>query len=951
MSLFTKSAYEGGMSSVSRRQRRGDAWTTTRTVETALWILSAILFLLILLFCPDQAFGQAPNAVTVSFGPVISPYTTISANAPYRVCLASALGVPCSTAGVTIYSDINLTHVQSNPTFANSQGIVNFFTTSGFYQIQLNPVPGQLYTYYAFPSGGGSGGGLTIQTNSVNNFSQSLLNFVNGTGIFPTNPSGGIEQINCNTTAASGSIGCSFIPLFGSGSPTATCSAGNVSQEYYDLTPANSNPQIWICKQTATSYAWQELPNFSFPYPGAGVPLSSGASWLTSYQVQGTDSKLLSSGAVSSSVGSLLCVDAQGGATTGGCAIPPSVTFEHNGSATGINQMIWNANDTFPAAPAGNVNVTWQHDLATGSWSGYVPTGGGGTGCDIIGIGDTDVLSVHPSGTCYGSSHFTWDDATGNENLILGDFTSTTNAIESYQIGPNNNINNAAQDLDLFVFGYSNSMADTTGLAGAISQATLIGDANTIRASGTNAAAVQDVGAFGTQNTITASGANSIFGTYIMGVSNRVENSLSNVDDVEIVGNNNDVNGAPSTVQIFGHLNQAINVSFDNPLDVNQTIVGGQNLAMNTGGGSYSDYFETFGHENYLHDCWDCIAIGAGVEVATNNMMGIGESRVPELRFTNANVQRTPLQMALPAPINTAEGLTNLGIPAAATTTCSVAFTGGTGSGGTGQIYVSGSIGGIDHYQIQITNGGSYSVAPTGATLTGTSCPASITVHATLLSVQACSSSLEGSFASIKDSTTNALGTTITGGGTNHVFGYCDGTNWIVAAAAGSGGGGGVGPGTTGYLPEFLTATTIGNSPLDDSVTTASTITSTKAFAVAVTGGQGGTVDLTEGTAASATAGHDVLYADSTAHCIEYSANGGAFSCLGTGSGPGTYFTEAITCSGTSCTLTHSPSTFLNLARNGLVQRYTNDFTVSGTTLTLVVAAGTGDVFYAQYYY
>lgn len=349
----------------------------SRKAETGLWILTALLFLLILLFCPDRSFGQAPNAVAVSFGPVISPYTTISANAPYRVCLATATGIPCSTAGVTLYSDINLTQVLQNPAFANSQGIVNFFTTSGAYQIQLNPVPGQTYTYYSFPLGGSGPppGGVTIQTNSVNNLSQSLLNFVNGTGILPTNPSGGIEQLNCNTTAASGSIGCSLIPLFGTGSPTATCAASNVSQEYYDLTPANANPQIWICKQTTSGsgYAWQQLPNFTFPYPGAGVPLSTGSAWSTSYQVQGTDAKLLSSGTVTSSVGSLFCTDAQGGATTAGCAIPPSLTIQHNDSSTGINQTNLDFNDTNPAAGLGFVNVTFLTD-STGRLSGEVPT-------------------------------------------------------------------------------------------------------------------------------------------------------------------------------------------------------------------------------------------------------------------------------------------------------------------------------------------------------------------------------------------------------------------------------------------------------------------------------------------------------------------------------------------------------------------------------------------------
>jgi hypothetical protein len=64
----------------------------------------------------------------------------------------------------------------------------------------------------------------------------------------------------------------------------------------------------------------------------------------------------------------------------------------------------------------------------------------------------------------------------------------------------------------------------------------------------------------------------------------------------------------------------------------------------------------------------------------------------------------------------------------------------------------------------------------------------------------------------------------------------------------------------------------------------------------------------------------------------------------------GTYFTETVTCT-TTCTLAHTPTTFLNLARNGLVQYYTSDFTQSGVTITLVDPAVGGDTFYAQYYY
>jgi len=48
-------------------------------------------------------------------------------------------------------------------------------------------------------------------------------------------------------------------------------------------------------------------------------------------------------------------------------------------------------------------------------------------------------------------------------------------------------------------------------------------------------------------------------------------------------------------------------------------------------------------------------------------------------------------------------------------------------------------------------------------------------------SAPACSSGNEGSMQAINDSSTATWGATITGGGANHVLGYCDGTVWTVA--------------------------------------------------------------------------------------------------------------------------------------------------------------------------
>jgi hypothetical protein len=49
-------------------------------------------------------------------------------------------------------------------------------------------------------------------------------------------------------------------------------------------------------------------------------------------------------------------------------------------------------------------------------------------------------------------------------------------------------------------------------------------------------------------------------------------------------------------------------------------------------------------------------------------------------------------------------------------------------------------------------------------------------------SLPACSSTIEGALRAVSDSTTNTWGGTISGGGSDHVLAYCDGTNWTVAA-------------------------------------------------------------------------------------------------------------------------------------------------------------------------
>jgi hypothetical protein len=202
-----------------------------------------------------------------------------------------------------------------------------------------------------FCSGGGSSGPL-LQTNSVNNALQTILNQIDGTGIHIVNTAGGNVQFNCNTTSGAGVVGCPFIPLFDTGAPVASCSSANQSQEYYDLNPANAAPTIYICKNvTGTGYTW--------------APISGGAQTV-----------ILVNGVATNPVSPVAFIDSPtitwnlSGATVSATGL----TVEHNDSSAGINERILNFDDTTPAAPSGYANVTFQHDQPTGRWSGYVPT-------------------------------------------------------------------------------------------------------------------------------------------------------------------------------------------------------------------------------------------------------------------------------------------------------------------------------------------------------------------------------------------------------------------------------------------------------------------------------------------------------------------------------------------------------------------------------------------------
>jgi len=170
-------------------------------------VACAIGMMLSVVLAPLSLWGQASNAAAVSFGPVLTPYTTIAANAPYRVCAITSTGTPCDTTGVSIYSDADLTQPLTNPGAANSQGIIKFFVAAGYYTIQVTPTPGSTYVYYTSSASGGGSGSVTEVIAPPASWPSWLVPTV-------TNP----------TTVPSLAVAASTIPLAAGGTAGTTAS-------------------------------------------------------------------------------------------------------------------------------------------------------------------------------------------------------------------------------------------------------------------------------------------------------------------------------------------------------------------------------------------------------------------------------------------------------------------------------------------------------------------------------------------------------------------------------------------------------------------------------------------------------------------------------------------------------------------------------------------------------
>lgn len=382
---------------------------------------------------------------------------------------------------------------------------------------------------------------------------------------------------------------------------------------------------------------------------------------------------------------------------------------------------------------------------------------------------DTGILTEHPLGTCYDSSHATWNDGVGKQVLLFGDGTSTvtSDVSEVFNFGPSNTIKDVAltgfivgdaNNLwgissgsianELYIIGDANNNQRNTsesyiigsgnGIQDAQSNMFIYGIANHFKSGtastqvtmhhgfalgGSNNAtanvgsALSNFGFTGFGNSVTVSNSHTITGVYLHGASNSATLTTNNDHDIYALGTSNTFEDDLNLTE------QAMALGFGNDID------GANSTA------------QTLGLSNILHNVsingGNTVVVG-GVNAATN--LGTVGTQYQEVFGHSNNLNNCSDCIAIGANVNEATNH-EMGIGMAA----------------------------IPALKVDV-NGSGDNILRT---------PHPFAYYPT------CVSAFEGSFAAINNSTTGAQGATITGGGSFHVLGYCNGANWVVASGSG----------------------------------------------------------------------------------------------------------------------------------------------------------------------
>lgn len=168
--LQHEQAYEAKQVKLAHQQANQAAAAATRlvswpvfrphasSVNLLLWLWLGLWLPALLMLClPASVLAQLANTSAIS-GQVSTTLGTPAASARIRVCQITAVGNPCATTGVSLFSDANLTQALPNPATADAHGNYSFFTSTGLYLLQITPQVGITYNYY-YAAGGAIGSG------------------------------------------------------------------------------------------------------------------------------------------------------------------------------------------------------------------------------------------------------------------------------------------------------------------------------------------------------------------------------------------------------------------------------------------------------------------------------------------------------------------------------------------------------------------------------------------------------------------------------------------------------------------------------------------------------------------------------------------------------------------------------------------------------------------------
>lgn len=308
-------------------------------LKRCLQIVTPLLILLASLCFPAVANGQVANASALS-GQVVSPYGQPAPNAVVLICTITAVGIPCPSTSVTLYSDYNLSQFQPNPLSTDQFGNFKTFITAGLYQLQIT-LPGATAPFIYYMAAGPANGadyvlmhptanqiitqpaGTSLTVNTLN----SLAGGLNGTlgAITPNvvNGTTGNFAGNVNAQVENASIGYTI----GGAAPLNHVLLGNGS-EYID----------------SATIPWSVIGggSGSGPFGGTGVPCPTSA--LTSIDCTSTQIITALAG------GAVLTAPATGNQTignsnNGGTSL--TISNPNTGASAGAELILTNGTDIF----------------------------------------------------------------------------------------------------------------------------------------------------------------------------------------------------------------------------------------------------------------------------------------------------------------------------------------------------------------------------------------------------------------------------------------------------------------------------------------------------------------------------------------------------------------------------------------------------------------------------